>query len=115
MKRGIFVAGLREEIVASPEQVLELMEFGECELLYISFCQVLIKIVFKGTLAPLHLHPKMKYTHSAMRWTFFLACQLQLDMLGFCSSGKINVFVLVQLFSVNVTETSDIMHVDLLF
>lgn len=32
MKRGIFVAGLREEIVASPEQVLEFMEFGECEL-----------------------------------------------------------------------------------
>ncbi|XP_022883144.1 kinesin-like protein KIN-7O [Olea europaea var. sylvestris] len=27
--RGIFVAGLREEIVASPDQVLELMEFGE--------------------------------------------------------------------------------------
>ncbi|KAM7524434.1 hypothetical protein LguiA_014336 [Lonicera macranthoides] len=29
IERGIFVAGLREEIVASPEQVLELMEFGE--------------------------------------------------------------------------------------
>ncbi|CAK9184035.1 unnamed protein product [Ilex paraguariensis] len=29
LERGIFVAGLREEIVASPEQVLELMEFGE--------------------------------------------------------------------------------------
>jgi hypothetical protein len=28
-QRGIFVAGLREEIVVSPEQVLELMEFGE--------------------------------------------------------------------------------------
>ncbi|KAH8968815.1 hypothetical protein BDL97_02G001200 [Sphagnum fallax] len=28
-ERGIFVAGLREEIVVSPEQVLELMEFGE--------------------------------------------------------------------------------------
>ncbi|RZC83410.1 hypothetical protein C5167_046196 [Papaver somniferum] len=27
--RGIFVAGLREEIVATPEQVLELMDFGE--------------------------------------------------------------------------------------
>ncbi|CAN6576887.1 unnamed protein product [Malus baccata var. baccata] len=26
---GIYVAGLREEIVASPEQVLDLMEFGE--------------------------------------------------------------------------------------
>ncbi|KAG5537102.1 hypothetical protein RHGRI_024517 [Rhododendron griersonianum] len=32
LERGIFVAGLREEIVASPEQVLEFMEFGECEL-----------------------------------------------------------------------------------
>ncbi|KAL2501919.1 P-loop containing nucleoside triphosphate hydrolase superfamily protein [Forsythia ovata] len=29
LDRGIFVAGLREEIVASPDQVLELMEFGE--------------------------------------------------------------------------------------
>uniref|UniRef100_A0A5B7BK84 Putative centromere-associated protein E isoform X3 n=1 Tax=Davidia involucrata TaxID=16924 RepID=A0A5B7BK84_DAVIN len=29
IERGIFVAGLREEIVACPEQVLELMEFGE--------------------------------------------------------------------------------------
>ncbi|XP_047307060.1 kinesin-like protein KIN-7O [Impatiens glandulifera] len=28
IERGIFVAGLREEIVASPHQVLELMEFG---------------------------------------------------------------------------------------
>ncbi|XP_019429712.1 PREDICTED: kinesin-like protein KIN-7O isoform X2 [Lupinus angustifolius] len=28
-ERGIYVAGLREEIVASPEQVLDLMEFGE--------------------------------------------------------------------------------------
>jgi len=31
-QRGIYVAGLREEIVASPEQVLNLMEFGECNL-----------------------------------------------------------------------------------
>lgn len=29
LERGIFVAGLREEIVASPEQVLDLMNFGE--------------------------------------------------------------------------------------
>ncbi|XP_042515640.1 kinesin-like protein KIN-7O isoform X2 [Macadamia integrifolia] len=29
IERGIFVAGLREEIVASPEQVLDFMEFGE--------------------------------------------------------------------------------------
>ncbi|KAL0453198.1 UNVERIFIED_CONTAM: Kinesin-like protein KIN-7O [Sesamum latifolium] len=29
IERGIFVAGLREEIVASADQVLELMEFGE--------------------------------------------------------------------------------------
>ncbi|XP_010543512.1 PREDICTED: kinesin-like protein KIN-7O isoform X2 [Tarenaya hassleriana] len=29
LERGIYVAGLREEIVASPDQVLELMEFGE--------------------------------------------------------------------------------------
>ncbi|CAN6450367.1 unnamed protein product [Victoria cruziana] len=29
LERGIFVAGLREEIVVSPEQVLEFMEFGE--------------------------------------------------------------------------------------
>ncbi|WMV24058.1 hypothetical protein MTR67_017443, partial [Solanum verrucosum] len=29
IERGIFVAGLREEIVASPDQVLELMDFGE--------------------------------------------------------------------------------------
>ncbi|CAM8963032.1 unnamed protein product [Rhodiola kirilowii] len=29
LERGIYVAGLREEIVATPEQVLELMEFGE--------------------------------------------------------------------------------------
>ncbi|QCD99399.1 centromeric protein E [Vigna unguiculata] len=29
LERGIYVAGLREEIVASPEQVLNLMEFGE--------------------------------------------------------------------------------------
>ncbi|PPD86558.1 hypothetical protein GOBAR_DD16512 [Gossypium barbadense] len=28
-QRGIYVAGLREEIVASPQQVLDLMEFGE--------------------------------------------------------------------------------------
>ncbi|XP_029129741.1 kinesin-like protein KIN-7O isoform X2 [Cajanus cajan] len=29
LERGIYVAGLREEIVASPEQVLDLMEYGE--------------------------------------------------------------------------------------
>ncbi|KAL6124912.1 hypothetical protein ACLB2K_077420 [Fragaria x ananassa] len=29
IERGIYVAGLREKIVASPEQVLNLMEFGE--------------------------------------------------------------------------------------
>lgn len=29
LERGIYVAGLREEIVASPQQVLDLMEFGE--------------------------------------------------------------------------------------
>ncbi|KAH6779630.1 P-loop containing nucleoside triphosphate hydrolases superfamily protein [Perilla frutescens var. hirtella] len=29
IERGIFVAGLREEIVASAEQILQLMEFGE--------------------------------------------------------------------------------------
>ncbi|XP_014502744.1 kinesin-like protein KIN-7O isoform X2 [Vigna radiata var. radiata] len=29
LERGIYVAGLREEIVASPQQVLNLMEFGE--------------------------------------------------------------------------------------
>ncbi|KAF9596555.1 hypothetical protein IFM89_012286 [Coptis chinensis] len=29
LERGIFVAGLKEEIVATPEQVLDLMEFGE--------------------------------------------------------------------------------------
>ncbi|KAF4402548.1 hypothetical protein G4B88_012333 [Cannabis sativa] len=29
LERGIYVAGLREEIVASPEQVLSFMEFGE--------------------------------------------------------------------------------------
>ncbi|KAH7315695.1 hypothetical protein KP509_21G061300 [Ceratopteris richardii] len=29
LERGIFVAGLREEIVANPEQVLQLMDFGE--------------------------------------------------------------------------------------
>lgn len=34
MKRGIFVAGLREEIVASPDQVLGLMEFGECKFCF---------------------------------------------------------------------------------
>ncbi|RWW70991.1 hypothetical protein BHE74_00021308 [Ensete ventricosum] len=30
VKRGIYVAGLREEIVTCAEQVLDLMEFGEC-------------------------------------------------------------------------------------
>ncbi|KAK9123284.1 hypothetical protein Sjap_012886 [Stephania japonica] len=29
LERGIFVAGLKEEIVVTPEQVLDLMEFGE--------------------------------------------------------------------------------------
>ncbi|KAJ0245370.1 Kinesin motor domain-containing protein [Hirschfeldia incana] len=29
LEKGIFVAGLREEIVSSPQQVLELMEFGQ--------------------------------------------------------------------------------------
>ncbi|PIA53947.1 hypothetical protein AQUCO_00900489v1 [Aquilegia coerulea] len=29
LERGIFVAGLKEEIVATPEQVIDLMEFGE--------------------------------------------------------------------------------------
>lgn len=36
MKRGIYVAGLREEIVASAEQVLELLKFGEGKSLNIS-------------------------------------------------------------------------------
>ncbi|GAA0153899.1 hypothetical protein LIER_12027 [Lithospermum erythrorhizon] len=31
VERGIFVAGLREEIVISAEQVIQLMEFGECK------------------------------------------------------------------------------------
>lgn len=35
MQRGIHVAGLQEEIVASPEQVLDLMEIGECELSFV--------------------------------------------------------------------------------
>lgn len=46
MQRGIYVAGLREEIVASPQQVLGLMEFGEC-IFYIClflFLPVLINI-----------------------------------------------------------------------
>ena len=34
LQRGIYVAGLREEIVASPEQVLRFMEFGECKFMY---------------------------------------------------------------------------------
>lgn len=34
LQRGIYVAGLREEIVASPEQVLDLMEFGECKFCF---------------------------------------------------------------------------------
>ncbi|GMY19550.1 glutathione S-transferase L3-like isoform X2 [Fagus crenata] len=34
LERGIYVAGLREEIVASPKQVLDLMEFGECNLFF---------------------------------------------------------------------------------
>lgn len=34
MQRGIYVAGLREEIVASSDQVLDLMEFGECNLIF---------------------------------------------------------------------------------
>jgi centromeric protein E len=29
LQKGIFVAGLREEIVSSPKQVFELLEFGE--------------------------------------------------------------------------------------
>lgn len=41
-QRGIYVAGLREEIVASPEQVLELMEFGECNVNF----AVIVKIFF---------------------------------------------------------------------
>lgn len=35
LKRGIYVAGLREEIVTCPEQVLDLMVFGECRALCI--------------------------------------------------------------------------------
>lgn len=38
MQRGIFVAGLREEIVVSPEQVLDLMTAGESmDLFSVSF------------------------------------------------------------------------------
>lgn len=36
LKRGIYVAGLREEIVTCPEQVLDFMSFGECK-----FCLLL--------------------------------------------------------------------------
>lgn len=35
VKRGIYVAGLKEEIVNCPEQVLDLMKFGECNCLLI--------------------------------------------------------------------------------
>ena len=39
------MAGLREEIVASPQQVLEMMEFGECtfsSLLFTLFLSVFV-------------------------------------------------------------------------
>lgn len=32
LQRGVFVAGLREEIVDNAEQVLKLIEFGEGQL-----------------------------------------------------------------------------------
>ena len=32
LQRGVFVAGLREEIVDNAEQVLKIIEFGEGEL-----------------------------------------------------------------------------------
>lgn len=45
-QRGIYVAGLREEIVASPEQVLNLMEFGECNIIFAFFlCFTFISFV----------------------------------------------------------------------
>lgn len=40
LQRGIYVAGLREGIVASPEQVLDLMEFGECNLFFVHFLYI---------------------------------------------------------------------------
>lgn len=45
MKRGIFVAGLREEIVASAEDILELMEFGECKSF--ALCELTNHLYFK--------------------------------------------------------------------
>ncbi|OAY65182.1 Kinesin-related protein 4, partial [Ananas comosus] len=42
LERGIYVAGLREEIVTCPEQVLDLMEFGEC-MLYEFFSVMIVE------------------------------------------------------------------------
>jgi hypothetical protein len=46
-QRGIFVAGLREEIVVSPEQVLELMEFGESMNIFLIQRFISLLIVIK--------------------------------------------------------------------
>lgn len=45
VKRGIYVAGLREEIVTCAEQVLDLMEFGECNDSFDS-CFILCRLIF---------------------------------------------------------------------
>lgn len=45
VKRGIYVAGLREEIVTCAEQVLDLMEFGECND-SVDSCFILCRLIF---------------------------------------------------------------------
>jgi hypothetical protein len=58
LEKGIFVAGLREEIVASPQQVLEMMEFGECTfcfLLIIFFILFVLNTILVFS-SPVHMH-----------------------------------------------------------
>lgn len=46
-QRGIYVAGLREEIVTSPEQVLDLMEFGECNFNFCIFLECYFYLLYQ--------------------------------------------------------------------
>jgi len=80
-QRGIYVAGLREEIVTSPEQVLDLMEFGECNFNFFHFSCVLllsplsvfVLLKFRSLILSDHLNTRMHICYFAFNSLFGLS------------------------------------------
>lgn len=83
LQRGIFVAGLREEIVVSPKQILDLMEFGECKFYLSAFC--IIVFILNGI--PGHYYPTSHQVVQVAQFSIFALSK------GHVNKGRINSWV----------------------